>query len=610
MSLLMEALRKAEEAKRRASAEQTPPSPEIKLKAEDDAPAFAPPPMAADSVAKDIEAPIVQLADPEPELDNNTAQKPAHTDNSPSLDEPLAFRWSDEPDEPDTTANEMAEASDEPTAAPFEEKTAEPAPTSQSGTEPDSLDEDLLDAASSYEWSLEEPGVADPKIDEKSDFDLSEDNVADTEPSPETAVETPPEPAAEKPAAAAVKADTAAKTENDSRAIESVLSRARNQDKASVRSVFAAKTRGKSSPARRYIMLAGASLLPLSLLVIWLSAQLDLFGGGNQYYVAAPLDTSVPDSAAGEPVAMEETAAETVAIVSTPEAEPTVDTITDTSAATVATGTLITQPMPPPTARATPIEAVTPEIAAETEAEEPAASEGIPEIENAIADTTADVPVTQERSGPESPVQISRSTSIRNPDMQMMTAWSAYQQGNFASARDYYRDYLTRDPDNRDALLGLAASAMQVNDIQLARQTYARLLVINPRDPLARNGLLDTTAYTDPIQRESELKSLRNDHPDIAGISYSLGTLYAEQQRWREAQEAFYDALLVARTQGGAPVSPDYAFSLAVALERISQPLAALSFYREAQALAQFSTPGFDLSVLDQRLQALEEIQP
>jgi tetratricopeptide (TPR) repeat protein len=219
-------------------------------------------------------------------------------------------------------------------------------------------------------------------------------------------------------------------------------------------------------------------------------------------------------------------------------------------------------------------------------------------------------PTESVTAGSPSPIRISRSEPIRNPDMQVLNAWSAYQQGDYAAARILYQQFLARDPDNRDALLGVAATAMQQGDMISARQTYNHLLGLNPRDVLARTGLLETTSASDPVQRETELKTLQIDHPDIAAVSYSLGNLYAGQQRWHDAQQAYYEALLIARTQDEGAVSPDYAFNLAISLERINQPEAALTFYREARALAVQQVPGFDMATLDQRLRALERSQP
>ena len=47
-------------------------------------------------------------------------------------------------------------------------------------------------------------------------------------------------------------------------------------------------------------------------------------------------------------------------------------------------------------------------------------------------------------------------------------------------------------------------------------------------------------------------------------------------QRWPDAQQAYFQAHQL------QPDNPDYAFNLAVALEHIGQPKAALDFYRRA----------------------------
>jgi hypothetical protein len=58
-------------------------------------------------------------------------------------------------------------------------------------------------------------------------------------------------------------------------------------------------------------------------------------------------------------------------------------------------------------------------------------------------------------------------------------------------------------------------------------------------------------------------------------------------------------------------VHPDYAFNLAVSLEQLNEPRAALDYYRRAQALATEVTPGFDPQLLNSRLDYLStQAQP
>jgi TolA-binding protein len=408
-------------------------------------------------------------------------------------------------------------------------------------------------------------------------------------------------------------------------------------EKKSARALFDSKIRSKSgmTPQKRMLILGStAALTTVAIIGSWLVLIL-MDGSGNQYAIpplavneplGAPITPTASDpvetntvetnTVETDPVATESVATDSVeTLVTAPDTAGNIDNETDnnteisttpaataavmesaaSTAHTSASATLVSMQAPPTTS---------PALAQNTPAIDP--ETGLYELP-LDADQSPTESVT---AGSPSPIRISRSEPIRNPDMQVLNAWSAYQQGDYAAARILYQQFLARDPDNRDALLGVAATAMQQGDMISARQTYNHLLGLNPRDVLARTGLLETTSASDPVQRETELKTLQIDHPDIAAVSYSLGNLYAGQQRWHDAQQAYYEALLIARTQDEGAVSPDYAFNLAISLERINQPEAALTFYREARALAVQQVPGFDMATLDQRLRALERSQP
>jgi tetratricopeptide (TPR) repeat protein len=99
-------------------------------------------------------------------------------------------------------------------------------------------------------------------------------------------------------------------------------------------------------------------------------------------------------------------------------------------------------------------------------------------------------------------------------------------------------------------------------------------------------------------------------YPNLAPLHFALGNFHAGQQRWSEAQSAYFDALLHANRDTLNPVSPDYAFNLAVSLEQLQQPQAALNYYRQALSLSRSSPPGFDPALLQSRLEILEQAQP
>ena len=100
---------------------------------------------------------------------------------------------------------------------------------------------------------------------------------------------------------------------------------------------------------------------------------------------------------------------------------------------------------------------------------------------------------------------------------------------------------------------------------------------------------------------ESRLKTLIERAPS-AGLYQTLGNLYAEQNRWGDAQTAYYEAF---RT---APANADYAYNLAVSLDRLHQPQAALGYYEKALSLAGNSR--FERSQAETRVRQIKAAQP
>lgn len=207
-------------------------------------------------------------------------------------------------------------------------------------------------------------------------------------------------------------------------------------------------------------------------------------------------------------------------------------------------------------------------------------------------------------------LEITRSGGSRTLNPDLVTAYSRLQSGDLLVAGQLYQEVLNGQPNNRDALLGLAMIHLRQGDQIQAGELYARLVQLNPRDPLAQAGLLQTVQTANPAEQETKLKALLDEYPDVAPLALALGNLYASQQRWSEAQEAYYNALLSAGRNTDGPVHPDYAFNLAVSLEQLNQKKAALDYYRQAQTLALDVTPGFDPQLLNSRLAYLEQNQP
>lgn len=180
------------------------------------------------------------------------------------------------------------------------------------------------------------------------------------------------------------------------------------------------------------------------------------------------------------------------------------------------------------------------------------------------------------------------------------SAYAAYQAGDLGRARNDYQQALRDEPANRDALLGLAAVETRAQRYELADAIYGRLLQADPRDPHAHAGLLALRGQgIDPQAAESRLKTLLAADPEAGVLHFTLGNVYARQQRWAEAQQAYF------RAAASDPDNPDYAYSLAVGLDHLRQRGPALDNYRRALSLAQTRSTSFDAAAARARVQDL-----
>lgn len=201
-------------------------------------------------------------------------------------------------------------------------------------------------------------------------------------------------------------------------------------------------------------------------------------------------------------------------------------------------------------------------------------------------------------------ISFRRQASVPTVDPNLQRAYTAYQNGSLDEAEVLYRRVLASDPLQRDALLGLATIVGRSGRSAEALELYSRLLARNPRDPIARAGMMEIVPAGSPASQEADLRRLLAEYPNVAPLAYAQGNFLASNQRWSEAQQAYFRALQLAKADVavGGQVNPDYAFNLAVSLEHLNQRGPAQNYYREALEFAANHPAGFDLAALRNRL--------
>jgi tetratricopeptide (TPR) repeat protein len=233
----------------------------------------------------------------------------------------------------------------------------------------------------------------------------------------------------------------------------------------------------------------------------------------------------------------------------------------------------------------------------------PAAENKLPATHSAVdkATMTADAlrAAPRPRYKPEA-IRIYRETKADEIQRMLSNAYRAFNAGDFSSAQQLYQRVLLYKPNNRDALLGMAALALDRKQFEQAITYYAKILDTNPTDPEAIAGLVSLQTSADPAQSESYLKKALSQHPQAAAVHFALGNVYARQMRWSEAQQSYFNAY------SNTPDNADYAFNLAVSLDRLNQSKLALDYYQRAIAYARNSPAGLDPSAAQARVRALQ----
>lgn len=230
-----------------------------------------------------------------------------------------------------------------------------------------------------------------------------------------------------------------------------------------------------------------------------------------------------------------------------------------------------------------------------------------------VASTPADTETETETTAPAvtfSGINFVRRETVSTVDPMLRQAYEAYQRGELSNAQALYQQVLEETPQQRDAMLGLAAIASSNQDVMAAMQLYSGLLARDPSDSVARAGLLALRPAGNIADQEREFRRLLAQQGNVAAVVYAVGNFYAAQGRWNEAQRHYFNALQLAKADDldGIPVNPDYAFNLAVSLERINQAEAASTYYQEAITFAVSHTASFDLSIARSRLASLAEV--
>lgn len=193
---------------------------------------------------------------------------------------------------------------------------------------------------------------------------------------------------------------------------------------------------------------------------------------------------------------------------------------------------------------------------------------------------------------------------VPSVDPVLERAYLALQQGNASLAEELYKQAQAREPNNIDALLGLATLAAARQQNETALQLYSRVLEQDAKNSIAQAGLINLIGKSDFIRAESRLRQLIQEKPG-AHLYFTLGNLYAGEGQWQLAQQAYFDAYHL------QPSNADFSYNLAVALDHLGSRRQALEYYQKALSLSEEKATGnFHPSQLKRRIAELNNLTP
>ena len=398
-----------------------------------------------------------------------------------------------------------------------------------------------------------------------------------------------------------------------------------------VRAVFHAKEASRSRQGRNWVVVA---LLPLLVLILVGGAVFVYWDNVQDLVFGKPAFVQAPRAVPAQPTPRSTTTTVAVApVVTAPGSQAATGTTASTLQAPAMQPAAAAPAMSPPDGSTT---AAGTSAGAATTAQSPAATAASTDTQASMTELAASAPTAAQVTAPMTPAEgagaavetsgrrlpaeeyvaqkiqsaglapasptdgaafkIKRQTAKDKLHPRLERAYAAWRAGDLVAAKRDYESVLRSDPRNRNALLGLGAIAVRNGLWDEASEHYTALLRLNPRDSIAQAGLIAVHENVDPLRGESQIKLLLREEPDAPHLHFTLGNMYAEQNRWGEAQAAYFDAYRL-QTE-----NPDYTYNLAVSLDQLGKSEAAADYYRQALALAAQNGAVFDQPSVRERL--------
>jgi Flp pilus assembly protein TadD len=170
------------------------------------------------------------------------------------------------------------------------------------------------------------------------------------------------------------------------------------------------------------------------------------------------------------------------------------------------------------------------------------------------------------------------SIKVQRPGLdsnyELNRAYTALMGGDTSGAIAIYKNILSAEPEDQDALFGIAATYHRVGELEKARPYYGRLLKLNPHHREGLNNFLSLISDESPQEALAELERLEQRNPDFSPIPAQQAVLLDKMGFYDQAREKMLRAMEL------APENITYKYNLAVMLDRQGRYADAGDLYR------------------------------
>lgn len=175
----------------------------------------------------------------------------------------------------------------------------------------------------------------------------------------------------------------------------------------------------------------------------------------------------------------------------------------------------------------------------------------------------------------EAPVQMEVRPPALDLNYELQRAYNALISGNTDAAIQIYQQVLSNDPNNTNALFGLAATYHRLGQTERAKPLYRKLLRLEPTHREGLNNFLALAAEESPEQALEELYLLEKRNPGFSPIPAQIAVIYQKTGRTEEAVAKMTQAISL------SPENLTYKYNLAILFDKAGKNADAAALYSQ-----------------------------